>query len=128
MIICLIFVVGALFEFAIVVLISRSSKSSNIKLDESLKSPNTEIEILNMAAGNSRSSWIEGDNNETETDPERNIGTFTKLALKWFAYMARHINTIDLVAFCVYLFLFLLFNCIYWAVYLKKEALYDLVD
>ena len=117
MIICLIFVVGALFEFAVVVLISRSSKSTNIKLDESLKSPNTEIEILNMAAGNSRSSWLEGYNNETETEPERSIGTITKLALKWFAYMARHINTIDLFAFCFYLFLFVLFNCIYWPAY-----------
>ena len=124
MIICLIFVVAALFEFAVVVLISRSLNSTNRKLRGLLRSSNIEVKSLQIVSGNSRSCWSEGSNNQDETDE----GILLQSARKWLSYIAPNINTIDLAAFFFYLFLFVLFNCIYWPLYLKREDVYDLVD
>ena len=115
---CLIFVVGALAEFSIVVVISRSSGSASRRSEELRKNPNVENANELMASGNQRICWNNDENVSAATDNERATGPLPSSAQRLIDYMKLHINTIDLSAFFVYLCLFVMFNCIYWAKYL----------
>ena len=118
---CLIFIVAALIEFAIVVLVSRSSKTMNRKTKDPLTTSNAgnnTDEKKHNIKGNQGSSLEVRDYVECETKNGGQGEMTLTLPQKWLIYVISNINSIDLVAFCVYLFLFVLFNGIYWQVYL----------
>ena len=129
MISCLIFVVAALVEFPIVVLISRSTTKMKSKTKDPLKKPNAGNNIEPSENVEPRRCWQEGENCQDVTGDEENNpvaeGAASTLARKLFAYLAPDINTIDLTAFCLYLFLFAFLNCIYWPAYLLRKVVYD---
>ena len=118
MVSCLIFVVGALLEFAVVVIISRSSVSRNKKsIDPQTRSSFGNLDDL-MEEDNRIMCWKE---NETVPTLEKNeagdksLPSSTRILIDC---IFPHINKIDLCAFCAYLCVFVLFNCIYWPYYL----------
>ena len=113
---CLIFVVGALIEFAIVVLISRSSTSLNKKLEKS----NAENTNKQMVSGTPMLCWNQGENINDITENARIGKPRPGLARKLIDKAFPNLNTIDLYAFCLYFGLFVLFNCVYWSKYLTK--------
>ena len=82
----LVFVVGALLEFGVVVLLSRT----NLKIRK-----------------NVRSATIEAVNEDMTIQPKKNC-----------MVSIPPLHAIDLIAFWLFLFLYLLFNCIYWAHYI----------
>ena len=115
---CLIFVVGALIEFAIVVLINRSSASLNKKHEKS-KVENTNKQTVTETP---RQCWNENENINEITENEKAVEPQPGLARRLIYNVFPHINTIDLIAFYVYFCLFVLFNCVYWPTYLAKEG------
>ena len=113
---CLIFVVCALIEFAIVVLVSRSSASLKKKLEKS----NAENREHLVVTETLRPRWNNGETINEPTERERTVEQLPSLARSLMDKVFPHINTIDLYAFFVYFCLFLLFNCGYWQKYLAK--------
>ena len=122
---CLIFVVAALIEFAVVVFISRSATTMDRRNENSLRTSNLRRNKDRMLFGSARLCWEEHENIESVTKFEGQQEPPPTSARKWLFHFAPSINTIDFVTFCVYLFLFVLFNGIYWPVYLKRNAVYD---
>ena len=125
MISCLIFVVAALIEFAVVVLISRSTKSMNRKSGGSLSAHKPSHENEHMATGIPHPCWTGVENKEDVTENEGVEGSFPKSLRRCLVYISPYIIEIDLAAFCIYLFMFVLFNCIYWPACLKRENVYN---
>ena len=121
MIICLIFVVGALIEFAVVVLISRSSAGMSKQRDKSPRMLTMEKANEQMVTENPRLCWnkVENSNEIAQTKPA--VKPINSLARTLIDNTFPHINNIDLFAFCAYFCLFVLFNCIYWTTYLANE-------
>ena len=109
---------GALAEFAIVVVISRSSEYVSRRSEDLRRISSLENGNERMASGNQRICWKDDENVNAETGNEMTTGPLTSSAQRLIDYMTPHINTIDLSAFFIYLCLFVMFNCIYWAKYL----------
>ena len=122
---CMVFVVAALIEFALVVVISRSSTAMNRKLKGLSSVSNQENRREITAAGEPRRCWEQGQNisdiSEIKGEEEQDSNSTRRL----IAYIVPHINNIDIVSFWAYLFIFVLFNCIYWPAYLKREIAQD---
>ena len=120
MIICLIFVVGALIEFAVVVLINRSSAGMRKQRDKPPQMLTMERTNEQMVTGNPRlcCNKVENGNEIAKTKPA--VKPIHSLVRTLIDNTFPHLNYIDLFAFCVYFCLFALFNCIYWTTYLQK--------
>ena len=79
-----------------------------------------------MKTKTSPSCWKGNERTENVTENELHGNkNFPNSAERLLNYVASYIITIDLAAFCVYLLLFVLFNCIYWPSYLKQEDVDD---
>ena len=117
---CMVFVVAALIEFAVVVTISRSSKTLNNKLRVSLRASNSGGISENRTDGEPRLCWEEGGNIGNVTEIGRQEDVLSNSAYRWIAYMVLHINKIDIVSFFAYLFIFVLFNCHLGRVYILE--------
>ena len=113
---CLIFVVGALIEFAIVLLINRSSASLNKNIEKS----NVAKTNNQMVTEASKMCWKKDENVNEITETERTAKPMPSLAQRLVDNVFPRINTIDLCAFWVHFCLFVLFNCFYWLTYLAK--------
>ena len=118
MLTCMVFVVGALIEFAVIVAISRSSKAFNNKLRGSFRPSNSGNANRNGTAGEPRLCWEERENIGDLTEIGRKEEFLANLTQRVIAYMVPYINRIDIISFFAYFFIFMLFNCIYWPTYL----------
>ena len=113
---CLIFVVGALIEFAIVLLINRSSASLNKNIEKS----NVAKTNNQMVTEASKMCWKKDENVNEITETERTAKPMSSLAQRLVTNIFPRINTIDICAFWVHFCLFVLFNCFYWLTYLAN--------
>ena len=120
MISCLIFVVSAMIEFAVVIFITRYSTLMKKNQMDSLTPSIVRNKNEQMKTKTSPSCWKGNECTENVTENEVHGKNFPSSEERWLGYVASDINTIDLAAFCVYLLLFVLFNCIYWPSYLKQ--------
>ena len=108
------FVVGALIEFALVVLINRVGSTGS-------KDEKNRLETHRVYNSAQKRAWSpEGilfNRKPITTNPcveNKPMNKPRKLRI----FTLPSINGIDLAAFFVYLLLYLLFNCVYWAQYL----------
>ena len=120
----LVFVVGALLEFAVVVLLSRTPaairknavkpmlskkeeiSSAHLRRRNVTKKEIGAIESFDAEVGNKEKADIEAFNEKVENE-----------AKKKCIFGIPPLHVVDFIAFWLFLFLYVLFNCTYWFYY-----------
>ena len=92
----------------------------NKDISGSQKIANMENRNNELETGNPRICWneVKIENVAASTVNTAGVESVPSPAKRLIKLIFPYINTIDLWAFCVYLCLFVLFNCIYWPKYL----------
>ena len=109
--------VGAFIEFAIVVLLSQThfTTRKNVRIATIPKKendPDAQLRRRNLKALNVNEKEI--------PDIEPISEDVTNQTKKNFVFGIRPIHAVDFIAFFLFVFLYLLFNCIYWLHYLRE--------
>ena len=114
------FVVGALIEFAVVILLNRTllnvSKREENRIGsqqhQRIYSDLKQRKLGDRSGEGQVTTWI------SDVKPcEQNLNTKPKKST-WI-FLVPSVNGVDFAAFWAYLFLYLLFNCVYWVQYLR---------
>ena len=119
MVVCLAFVICALVEFAIAIVLHRRKESKDVSDVEAESSNNEKQNELALIPQIMKENYLDTKRNSnavTSTVVARN-----EMDNRWVTELVANLynvpssNNIDFVAIWIYLVMFLVFNCIYWS-------------
>ena len=119
LIVSLCFVVGALVEFAFAILLTRIISTRTKDKPGGIKTEQDE-RTYNGVQNYVRQSWSAEEiitRRKVDTTPHNDNVSMKPPNRPWMLFLWS-VNGFDFAAFWVYLLLYLLFNCVYWAKYL----------